>query len=72
MAINRADLAGALRQLRDNANWKHYVTTLETHYNDRMKALVLSDHPDECLRGECRALYNLLLNINKNSGDLTS
>jgi hypothetical protein len=71
MAYNRADLADAIHRLKDNANFAHYVTTLETHFNDRVTALLTSPHPDEALRGECRALRNLLHNINRHTGDLT-
>ncbi|HEY5211799.1 MAG TPA: hypothetical protein VIJ38_02125 [Acidobacteriaceae bacterium] len=71
MATNRVELAEALLRLKDNANFAHYVRSLEAHYNDRMTALVSSPHPDEALRGECRALRTLLLNINRHNGDLT-
>jgi hypothetical protein len=71
MASNRAELAQAILHLKDNVNFRHYVTTLETLFNDRVTALLLSDHPDEALRGECRALRAMILNINKATGDLT-
>lgn len=71
MATNRAELADALLRLKDNASFTHYVRTVEAHYNDRVTALLSSEHPDEALRGECRALRNLLLNINRHNGDLT-
>jgi hypothetical protein len=71
MSYSRSELAEALRHLRDNGNWRHYVHTVEAHFNDRVKALLDSPMPDEALRGECRALKNLLHNINRNSGDLT-
>jgi hypothetical protein len=71
MSFSRQELADALSRLKDNANFKQYVNTLEAHFNDRVKALLDSPHPDEALRGECRALRNILLNINRHSGDLT-
>lgn len=71
MSYSRQELATALAALKDNGNFRQYVQTLEAHFNDRLTALLVSDHPDEALRGECRALRNLLYNINKNSGDLT-
>ena len=71
MSYDRHMLADALRQLRDNPHFGHYVTTLEEHYSDRVRALLLSATPDEALRGECRALHNLLHNININNGNLT-
>jgi hypothetical protein len=71
MATNRAELAEALLRLKDNVSFTHYVRTVEAHYNDRVTALLVSDHPDEALRGECRALRNLLFNINRHNGDLT-
>lgn len=72
MSYSRAGLAEALRRLKDNTDFGHYVTTLEEHYSDRVQALLLSPTPDEALRGECRALYNLLRNINTNNGNVTS
>lgn len=72
MSYDRARLADSIRRLKDNADFGHYVTTLEEHYSDRVQALLLSPTPDEALRGECRALYNLLRNINNNNGNQTS
>lgn len=72
MSYDRARLAESLRRLKDNADFGHYVTTLEEHYSDRMAMLVQNPTPDETLRGECRALFNLLRNINNNNGNLTS
>lgn len=72
MSFDRNRLADALRRLKDNADFGHYVTTLEEHYSDRVQALLLSPTPDEALRGECRAIYNLLRNINNNNGNVTS
>lgn len=71
MSFDRQKLADAFRQLENNSYWRHYVTTLEEQFSDRTKALLLSDHPDETLRGECRALWNLLYNINAKAGGLT-
>ncbi len=71
MSFSRKDLADSVLRLKDNANFKQYVDTLEAHFNDRVSALLDSPHPDEALRGECRALRNLLKNINRHSGDLT-
>lgn len=72
MSYDRNMLADALRQLKDNPHFGHYVTTLEEHYSDRVRALLISPQPDEVLRGECRALHMLLHNINNNNGNLTS
>lgn len=72
MSFDRTKLAEALRQLKDNPQFGHYVTTLEEHYSDRVRALLISPQPDEALRGECRALHMLLHNINNNNGNLTS
>jgi hypothetical protein len=71
MSYNRHELASHIAKLKDNANFQHYVEMLETHYNDRLTALIVSPHPDEALRGECRALHNILKNINRPTGDLT-
>lgn len=72
MSYDRQKLADALRQLKDNVQFGHYVTTLEESLNDKVRVLLLSPQPDEILRGECRALYSLLHNINNNNGNLTS
>lgn len=69
--MSRVDYAAAVAALKSNANWRQYVTTLEQHYNQRIDQLLDSPHPDEALRGECRAIRNLLKNINKANGDLT-
>jgi hypothetical protein len=70
----QTELAAAMRHLSTNANWRHYVDTLEAKFNAQVKALIFEPDPIkvEALRGECRALYNLLHNINTNSGGLTS
>jgi ribonuclease HI len=68
---HRAEMAAVLAALKENANWRQYVTTLEGDYNRLVDQLLDSDHPDEALRGQCRAIRNLLKNINKASGDLT-
>jgi hypothetical protein len=67
----RAELAAIMAALTPNANWRQYVNTLEGHYNSLVDRLLDSPHPDEALRGECRAVRNLLKNINKATGDLT-
>lgn len=72
MSYDRTRLAEALRQLKDNAHFGHYVTTLEEHYSDRVRQLLLNPTPDEALRGECRALHMILHNINNNTGNITS
>lgn len=71
MSFDRQRLADALRQLKDNVQFGHYVTTLEEHYSDKVRQLLLTPAPDEVLRGECRAIYNLLYNINNNNGNIT-
>lgn len=71
MSYSRQDLANSLVRLKDNANFTQYVRTVEAHFNDRVMALLNSPHPDEALRGECRALANLLRNLNRKNGDLT-
>ncbi len=71
MSYSRQELADSLSRLKDNANFRQYVTTLEAHFNDRVTQLLDSSHTDEALRGECRALRNLLKNINRHTGDLT-
>lgn len=68
MSFNRKDLAENLLRLSDNAHWRHYVETLGGHYNSKVEALLLSDHPDEALRGECRAYLTLLKQIHGNKG----
>jgi hypothetical protein len=72
MASNRAELAGALARLKDNANFTTYVHSIEAYYNERVNMLLTSPHPDEAIRGECRALRTLILNINRANGDMTS
>lgn len=71
MSYSRRELADALSRLKGNGPFSQYVSILEAQFNDRVNALLDSSHPDEALRGECRALRNLLKNINTNSGDLT-
>lgn len=71
MSYDRQRLADSLRQLSSSTDFGHYVTTLEEHYSDKVRELLLSPQPDEALRGECRALYNMLRNINNNNGNLT-
>lgn len=72
MSYDRSKLVEALRQLKDNVQFGHYVTTLEEHYSDRVRQLLLSPTPDEALRGECRSLHMILHNINNNNGNLTT
>ena len=66
-ALNRRELQPHLLQLKDNAHWRHYVSTLEMAYNRAVEGLLNSDHPDEVLRGECRSYLNLLKTIHNNS-----
>jgi hypothetical protein len=72
MSVSRQGLSENLVRLRDNGHWKYYVQMLETEYNEKVTALLNSDHPDEALRGECRAIMNQLRNINLNQGTPTS
>jgi len=67
MSFSRRDFAENILRLKGNGHWSHYVQTLESVFNDRVTALLQSDHPDVALRGECRALHNLLKTINNNS-----
>lgn len=71
MSFNRKESEDTFLRLRDNGNWRHYVEMLESHYSDRVEALLDSIGPDEALRGECRALKHLLKQINTNKGGLT-
>lgn len=64
-------MAEVLLRLKGNAPFGQYVNMLEAHFNLRLTQLLDSPQPDEALRGECRALKNLLKNINTNSGDIT-
>jgi len=66
-ALNRKELAEHLLRLQDNGHWRHYVSTLEMTYNRAVESLLNSDHPDEALRGECRAYLTLLKTIHNNS-----
>jgi hypothetical protein len=68
MSFSRAEMAENLLRLKDNAHWRYYVQTLEQTYNQRVESLLLSEHPDEALRGECRSYLNLLKQITKNQG----
>jgi len=67
MSYSREEAAVHIRQLKDLVSWRHYVQTLETEFNERVTALLLSDYPDEALRGECRALQKQLKRINQDS-----
>jgi hypothetical protein len=67
MIVSRRDLAENLLRLKDNAHWRYYVSTLEETYNRQVQALLVSDHPDEALRGECRALLTMLRTISKDT-----
>jgi hypothetical protein len=71
MAFSRKEFAENISRLKDHGGWRHYVHTLEIEYNTQVTALLLSDHPDEALRGECRALLNQLKRIKDNSGSTT-
>lgn len=70
MSFNRKDSAETFLRLRDNGNWRHYVEMLESHYSEKVEALLDSPCADEALRGECRALKTLLKHINTNNGGL--
>ncbi len=59
-ALDRKALTEHVLRLQDNVHWGHYVSTLELTYNRSVDALLNSDHPDEALRGECRAYLRLL------------
>ncbi len=67
MSFNRKELAENLLRLKDNGHWGHYVQTLEHEYNALTEQLLLQDHPDEALRGECRAYLRLLKQIHNNT-----
>lgn len=71
MTTDRKDLADNLLRLNSNAHWRYYVSTLEAKYNSLTESLLNSDHPDEALRGECRAYLRLLKNIHSNNGTPT-
>lgn len=72
MSGPRQLLSDNLSRLRENGHWRYYVQMLEMKFNERVTALLLSDHPDEALRGECRALMQQLKDINTNSGTPTT
>lgn len=67
MSFNRREFTENILRLNDNAHWRHYVKTLENEYVSRVEALLISDHPDEVARGECRAYLKLLKQITNNS-----
>lgn len=67
MSFNRRELAENLLRLKDNGHFRHYVSTLENEYNTRVEAMLMSDHPDEAARGECRAYLKMLKQIHNNS-----
>ncbi|MDP9115546.1 MAG: hypothetical protein M3O20_17950 [Acidobacteriota bacterium] len=71
MSLDRKELAENLLRLNGNAHWGHYVRALEAQYNRSAEALLNSDHPDEALRGECRAYLRLLKQIQTNNGTPT-
>jgi hypothetical protein len=71
MSLDRKELAQNLLRLADNAHWRHYVHTIEEQYNRQTEALLMSDHPDEALRGECRTLLKLLKTIHQNTTGTT-
>lgn len=60
-----------LLRLKDNAHWRHYVSTLVELRDGAVKQLLHSDHPDEALRGEARAYEKMLRVININNGTPT-
>jgi hypothetical protein len=67
MISTRQELAEGLLRLKDHADWRHYVSTLEGTYNRQVESLLNSDHPDEALRGECRTYLRLLKQIHSNT-----
>jgi hypothetical protein len=69
MSFSRQEFAENILRLKDNGHWRYYVSTLEAEYNKQVESLLVSDHPDEAKRGECRALLNLLKKIHSNSGN---
>lgn len=71
MSLDRKELAENLLRLNSNAYWRHYVIFLETKYESVVEALLNSEHPDEALRGECRAYAKLLKQIHSNNGTPT-
>lgn len=71
MSFDRKELVDNLVRLKDNVHFGYYVQTLEDLYNRQVEALLISDHPDEALRGECRTLLKLLKTIHQNKGTTT-
>lgn len=69
MSFNRQEFADNIVRLKDNAHFGYYVNTLKATYADRVEALLNSDHPDEALRGECRAYLSLIKKLQQNSGN---
>lgn len=66
---SRQVVSEILRHLNDNDYWRQYVRMIESSYEDKVHALLMSDHPDEALRGECRALLNLLNSLRQNGSN---
>lgn len=68
MAGSRDLLSENLLRLKDNAHWRHYVGTLRALREVTIKQLLISDHPDEAMRGEARAYEKMLRAIDINNG----
>lgn len=66
MAHPRDKLAAIFAALEGNAYWRQYVSTLQEARDDAVRKLLLSDHPDEAMRGEARAYEKLLYTIISN------
>lgn len=64
----RDQLTENLLRLKDNAHWRHYVGTLKALHDATVSKLLISDHPDEALRGEARAYATILRVIDINKG----
>lgn len=64
------DIAKTLAMLRDNAYWRHYVTTLVAKRDAAVRTLLYSKDDDiQALRGEARAFDTLVQQL-KRHGDL--
>jgi hypothetical protein len=69
--LDRRELAENLLKLNANAHWQFYVRALQAKYDGLLEAFLNSDHPDEALRGECRAYQKMLKQIHFNNGTPT-
>ncbi len=68
LALDRREIAENLHRLAGNAYWAAYVAALQLKFDGLIESLLSSDHPDEALRGECRAYARLLKQIHSNKG----